>query len=347
MDRDLLSSTLSLIYPIYTGGKISSTVKQAKTGVEISKEEARLTDLQIVRNVKQYYYGYVLARELHKLSRDTLERFEITEELTGNIYQHGSGRVKKTDFLRSRIMTSLIRSAVELVKSGEELSRSALVNTMGLPWNTEINVSDTEIPFSPYESNLQKLVQLAQNNNPQVLQVRLGLSAREERIKEAQSGHLPVVAFFGEATHLDNSYSGGVMTRTNENSWRLGLSIELPLFNGFRTTNEVQEAKHRLEKLRHENLLLQEGVALQVKNSFLQIARSQEQVKATREALAASVENRDLNVRAYQQELVETKDVIEAQLMEFFMHGQHMRTLYDHNENLANLEFIIGKSLNE
>jgi outer membrane protein len=180
-----------------------------------------------------------------------------------------------------------------------------------------------------------------------MMQVRLGLKAREEKITEAKAGHLPVVAFFGEANHLDNAYSEGMMTDKNKNSWRMGLSIDLPLFNGFRTSKEVQEARFRLEKLKQESMLLQEGVALQVKNAFLQIARSQGQVKTSREALTAATENRDLNVRAYQQELVETKDVIEAQLMEFFMHGQYLRVLYDHQSNLGNLEFIVGKTLYE
>ena len=347
MDRDLLTSTLSLTYPLYTGGKISAVAKQAKIGVNISKEDARQTDLQIARDIKQYYYGHIFAKKLYGLSRDTLERFEATEELTESVYQHGSGKVKKTDYLRAKVMTSAIRSAVELVKSSEELSRSALVNAMGLPWNTRIEIADNEIPFAPYDGALEKLVETANLHNPQMNQVRLGLKAREEKIAEAKSGHLPIVAFFGEATRMDNAYSGGMMTDENKNSWRIGLNIELPLFNGFRTSKEVQEARHRLEKLKQESILLQEGVALQVKNAFLQIARSQGQVKTSKEALGAATENRELNVRAYQQELVETKDVIEAQLIEFFMHGQYLKTLYEHQSNLGSLEFIVGKTIHE
>ena len=347
MDRDLLNSTLSLILPVYTGGKVSALAKQAKAGVDISKVEARQTDLQIVRDVKQYYYGHIFARKLHTLGQETLERLEATEAITESVYQHGSGRVKKTDYLRSKMMTSNIRSIVELLKSNEELSRSALANVMGLSWNTPVAAAETEIPFSPYRGNLDDLVARAHLQNPQMNQVRLGLAAREGKIAEARSGHLPVVAFFGNFTHLDNSYDGGLMTDENRNSWQIGVSMELPLFNGLRTTREVQEAKLRLEKLKHESLLLQEGVALQVKNAFLQIARSQGQVTTMKEALATAVENRDLNVRAYTQDMVETKDVIEAQLMEFLMHSQYLKALYDHQVNTGDLEYIVGNSVYE
>jgi len=347
MDRDLLKSSLSLVLPIYTGGKVSALAKQAKAGVEVSKVEARQTDLQIVRDVKQYYYGHIFARKLHALGRETLERFEATEAITESVYKHGSGRVKKTDYLRSKMMTSNVRSVVELLKSNEELSKSALANVMGFSWNTPVAVAETEIPFTSYGGNLDTLVARAHQSNPQMSQVRLGLQAREGKIAEARSGHLPVVAFFGNFTHLDNSYDGGLMTDENRNSWQIGVSMELPLFNGLRTTREVQEAKHRLEKLKQESLLLQEGVALQVKNAFLQIARSQGQVTTMKEALTTAVENRDLTVRAYSQDMVETKDVIEAQLMEFIMHSQYLKALYDHQVNAGDLEYIVGSNIYE
>ncbi len=347
LDRDLLFGTLSAMYPLYAGGKISSLGKQAKIGVEVSKEEARKTDLQIVRDVRQYYYGHVLARHLHRLGRETLERFEATETLTESIYRHGSGKVKKTDYLRSKMMTSNVRSIVELLKSNEELSLSALANVMGVSWNTTIAVADGEIPFVPYNGNLDDLVAGANQYNPQMNQVRLGLAAREEKIIEARSGHLPVVALFGNLSRMENSYNGGLSTDENRNTWQIGMAIELPIFNGLRTSKEVEEARLRLEKLRHENILLSEGVALQVKDAFLQIARSQGQVKTMKEALEAAAENRELNERAYKQEMVETKDVIEAQLMEFLMHGQYLKALYDHQVHMGGLEYLVGKCIDE
>lgn len=347
MDRDLLSSTLQLVLPLYTGGKVSAVARQAKAGLEASREGARKTDLQIIREVKQYFYGHVFAKKLHALGNETLQRFEATQAVTESVYRHGSGKVKKTDYLRSKMMTATIRSVVELLKSNEDLSKSVLAHVMGIPWNTPIAVSQADIPFATVSGDLDRWVAQAQKNNPQVNQVRLGLAAGEGKIAEARAGHLPVIAFFGNLTRLDNTYDGGLITDENRHAWQIGVSIELPIFNGWRTSREVQEAKLKLEKLKQESLLLQEGVALQVKNSFLQMARFQGQVTALKEALAAAAENRDLNVRAYAQELVETKDVIEAQLIEFILHGQYLKALYDHRLNVDELEYLVGTSLYE
>jgi outer membrane protein TolC len=121
--------------------------------------------------------------------------------------------------------------------------------------------------------------------------------------------------------------------------------MELPLFTGFRTTHEVKEAQARLGKLKEQKILLREGIALQVKHLFIQMTSAQEQKKASEEAAKASEENRDLNERAYQEELVETKDVIEAQLIESLMKAQHQKALFDHLEAQCHLDFVVGQEI--
>ena len=248
MDRDLLTSSLTLIVPVYTGGRVSALAKQAKVGVDISKEESRRTDMEIVRDVRQYYYGHIIAKKLLLLGQETLDRFEGTLALTENVYKHGSGKTKKTDYLRTKLMTNALRTALEELKSNEELSRSALTNTMGLSWNTRIDVAESDIPFQPYNKDLAQLIEKAHQLNPQMKQVRLGIQAREAKISEARSGHLPIVALFGDTPNrMDNSYHGGIMTDENRNTWKIGISLEIPIFNGFRTSKEVSEARHRLK----------------------------------------------------------------------------------------------------
>lgn len=121
--------------------------------------------------------------------------------------------------------------------------------------------------------------------------------------------------------------------------------MELPIFDGFRTTNQVNEARARLARLREQQVLLREGLALQVKHALIQMQSSAAQQRANAEAVRASEENRDLHERAYQEELVETKDVIESQLIESFIKAQHLKSLYDHVEAQARLDFVVGQEV--
>jgi outer membrane protein len=342
MDRQNFIASLNATLPLYTGGKISSIVRQAEQGIRAAREESRRTDLQVIYDTTRYYYGAVLGKELLKIGRDTLARMEVTLELTENLYTKGSGRVKKTDYLRSKTVVEWLRSAVSSLEANEKLAKSALTNTMAIPWDTPIEIAAEDLPFTPVRSDLHDLVSETYRFNPDWSRMEAGLTAAEAKISEAKSGHLPKVGLFGSLTRIENSYDKGIVTPENRNSWAVGIGLEIPLFDGLRTTNEVREAKARLAKLQEQQLLLREGLALQVKYLFIQLMKSQDQKTSTEAAAISAEENRSLNERAYQEELVETKDVIEAQLMESLMKAQHLKTLYDHLEAQTNLDFIVG-----
>lgn len=346
-DRDTLTSTLDVHVPLYTGGRISAVIQQGRAGVDAAREEARRTDLQIVQETRNYYFGGVLATQLRRLGEESLERLQVMQDLTGRLYQNGSGKVKKTDYLRSQVVVASLKSLVALLRSNEDLARAALANVMGLPWQASVVPSDQEIPTLDYGGALEEWVAKAQSLNPQALQVGYGLSAAEAGVDKAKAGHLPVVVLFGSLDRLDNSYHQGLITDQNRNSWTLGLRVQLPIFNGFRVRNEIREAQARKEKLGLERQILLEGLGLQVKSTFLEIARAAEQTKATGESLALARENRELHERAYQEELVETKDVIEAQLTELFIRSQHQKARYDAQIYQSQLDNLIGQTLSE
>ena len=70
---------------------------------------------------------------------------------------------------------------------------------------------------------------------------------------------------------MDNSYNAGMTNRYNEDGWKVGVGIQVPIFSGFETLNRLKEARAGFEKMQNEQVLLREGIALQIKNIFLQM----------------------------------------------------------------------------
>jgi outer membrane protein TolC len=347
MDKKNFVASLNATLPIYTGGQVSAIVRQAEQGMKAAREEARRSDLQVVYDTTRYYYGAVLARELIQIGRDALTRMEVTLELTENLYTKGSGKVKKTDYLRNKTVVDWLRTTVTALEANEQLAQAALTNSMGMDWESPVEPAPQELPFVPANVDLKDLVRGAYSFNPDWARLEAGLDAAAARIDEAKSGHFPKIGLFGNLTHIENSYDKGIVTADNRTSWSIGVGLELPLFNGMRTTNEVREARARLEKLKQQQFLLKEGIALQVKHIFIQLMSTQQQKVSSEAAANSSEENRALNERAYQEELVETKDVIEAQLIESLMKAQYRKSLYDHLEARANLDFVVGKQITD
>jgi hypothetical protein len=63
--------------------------------------------------------------------------------------------------------------------------------------------------------------------------------------------------------------------------------------------------------------------------------------------MQSAAENRDLNTRAFQEELVETEKVVRAQLMEALMSAQHYKARYDYAVLWSQLSLAVGKEIGD
>jgi outer membrane protein len=342
MDEDSWVASLNAQWLLFDGGMRKGLREQAKAGVQVAQQESRRTDLQIINSVKRLYYGAVMARQVHQVGKDTLARMEATLNLTETMYKEGSGKVKKTDYLGNKVMVETLRSAVALLDKNETMAQAALAYTMGLSWNASVIPATEEIPFEPSGMELDRLVSTAYEFSPDWKSLEAGIRAAEGALDEAKSGHYPKIALTGEVHKWWNDYGAGIATEENKEGWTVGIGMELPLFQGFLTRNKVKEMRARLEKIREERFLLSEGIGLQVRDIFLGLGAAEKRFQATLDAMKSAEENRDLNTRAYQNDLVETEEVIKAQLMEAFMSAQHYKMRYDHAELLSQLNVVVG-----
>jgi outer membrane protein TolC len=345
MDPDSVVASGSAVWLLYDGGMRRGYREQAQAGVDAAKQESRRTDLEITDSVKRMYYGSVLARQLHQLGKDTLARMEATLSLTETMYKDGGGKVTKADFLDNKISVETLRSMVAQLERNEIMAQAALANTMGLSWNESIQPADQEIPFKPYAANLNEMVGAAYDFSPDWARLEAGIRAMDGAVRTAKSGHHPKLALTGELHTWWNEYDAGVVSSRNRDGWAAGVVMELPLFDGFLTRNRVKESEARASQIREQKFLLKEGLGLQVKDIFIGLEASRKSYQATLDAMKAAAENRDLNTRAYQNELVETEKVIRAQLMEALMSAIHYKTRYDHVVLQSRLNLVVGTEI--
>lgn len=345
MDPESVTATVDVTWLLYDGGMRSGLNQQAKGYVDAMKQAARRTDLEIADTVRRMYYGAVLAAQLHKLGSDTLARMNSTLGFTETFYKEGGGRVTKADYLDNKIMVETIRAMVAQLEKNQLIARAALANAVGLSWQASVTPADEALPYEPVDVDLAALVSDAYEFSPDWRSLEAGLRAGEGAVKTARSGHAPKVALTGKLHRWWNDYDAGMATKSNRQGWAAGVGIELPIFDGLLTRNKVAMARARLGELREQRILLREGLGLQIKDLFLSLDALRKANEATGAAMAAAVENRDLNTRAYHNELVETDKVIRAQLMEAMMSAQHYKNLYDHAAARSKLALVVGTEI--
>ncbi|AEG00481.1 TolC family protein [Methylomonas methanica] len=343
-DKDLVQSSLNLTYPVFTGLKREALVAQAEKGIKIAEQGQRKTTLEVVRDVKKYYHAAQFALHMEKLSEDTLERFKALEDLTERLYQHGSMKVKKTDYLRTKTTAAVTRTMLSEARYAREMAHEALGNAMGQEWSDSFVLAEAD-QATPISDGLRELIESAQNFNPDIQQLKLAVQISDDQITEARSGYFPMIGIQAEVHDIQTPYHGGLTNTANRDGWTIGVGMQWNLFDGFQTTGKVNQAKARQRKLESQQILLDQAIALQVKQQFLSIRSANNQTKDSHEAVVYASENRKLHVRAYQEELVETKDVIEAQIVETFAQSTHYRARYALEMGLLSLEYLIGQNM--
>lgn len=342
MDPDSFVASLNATWLLYDGGWRKGLREQAAAGLDAARQESRRTDLDIVDSVTRMYWGAVFARQIHKVGNDTLARMQATLDLTETMYKEGSGKVTKADFLDNKIMVETLRAMVAQLEKNEAISQAALANTVGLSWKETIEPAATEVPFQPWDIDLDAMVGTAYEFSPDWAKLEAGLRAADGALRTARAGHYPKIALTGSLNKWWNESDGGLSTPENRESWTVGVGIELPLFDGFLAKHRVREAKARADQLEEQRYLLRDGIGLMIRDSFLGLAAVRKAYQATLDAMKSAEENRDLNTRAYQNELVETEKVIRAQLVEALMTAQHLKARYDHAAQQSQLNLVVG-----
>jgi outer membrane protein TolC len=345
LGQNLFTGTANITLPLYLGGLRPGLMRQARAGVEVAHQNTRRTDQDITFQIRRLYFGTVLANKLAQIAQETLDRLSVTLELTENLYQRGSGKVKKTDYLKNKMFVETVRGIQIRLREKADNAQAGLTFYMGLDWETQITLSATEIPVPKMDASLNELIGGSLRFNPDWLSLQAGLDAYDGKIQEAKSETRPRLALIGNLEYINNDYDKGVVAPQNKRSWQVGVGLELPLFNGFRTHHKVKEMKARLSQLEHQEVLLREGLAVQTKVLFQKLVATQRHIQSAQAALDAAQENRKLTELGYQADILETQDVVEAQIAESVVEAQYHTVSYDHFQTRAKIEQVIGTEI--
>ena len=347
MDRDTATATLQMMLPLYTGGKITSIVNQASLGKEIAQEEYHRNNLQVVRDVKRYYYAVQLTQGLTVLAHDTVEALQTTRDITKSMYEGGSSTINKLDYLKTEMAVNYAKSLETEFAAKAKSATAALVHAMGVPWNTTINIADDVFPTPSSPHALDGLVAQAQQFNPEMGIIKLAVKVADEQISEAKSAYYPQVALTGNLRRIENSYEGGLVNDDNRNSWTIGVVMNMPIYDFGKTSNHVNTAKLKRNQVSEMQLMVEQGLAAQIKNLFISLDAASQQILLSEQSVAFSRDYERLTSQAYQIGASKPEDMIQASIYNAVIEGSLLRAKHDNANSMAEIEYFIGSQLNQ
>lgn len=346
--RDVVRGELQLNYPVYTGGKISSIIEQARLNKDLKKQWIIRDRAQVVYDVKRYFYAYILTNELYSLVDTIYENMKFSRDLTKEFLENGTDlKINKADYLNIKLLTSMIQSTLSKIELNREMLRSAIANSVGLKYDDVLKIKYSQQKILKQNRKLQELVKKASTFNPDINSINIALKIKNQQIKEANSGHYPMVNLFGNISHTYNSYEYGYLNEDDENRWNIGVAIKIPLFNGFKTENQIVEKRIDKQIVEEQRVMLEEALALQLKNEFLKSSIGYKQIEILKDAVITAKENSKINFKGYQYEMVEAEDLVTSQIMEVYVKSDYLKNVHDYLLSLATIDKLVGQKVNE
>jgi outer membrane protein TolC len=197
-------------------------------------------------------------------------------------------------------------------------------------------------PEVQFSMNLAGARNVAFDSRTELKSFDAQLRASDQLIAAARRGHLPDIIF--DAFYSRRTGSGDTRETfpLKQEAWQAQLSFNIPIFDGFRTTNRVEETLHNYYNVRAQEEDRRQQIALEVEQSYLRVVETQERIRATEAAAGAAKENLDLAHGRYQVGVGSIIEVTDAETLYTDAQTTYIRTIYDYKIADAQLARAMG-----
>jgi outer membrane protein len=335
---DRVSSATNVSMTLYNFGKREGLVQSARDTLDATQYAYTVTANNIVLAAKQAYYGVLQANALLRVNEDTVRDREETLRQTQGFYDVGTK--PKSDVTQAQANLYLAQASLILARNGVEVAWASLRNAMGVDEYPRQPLAE-ELAVTPFSMSLDEAKEAAFAARPELLQFDAQLKAQDQLIAVTRRNHLPDFLFTSSYGRQGNDAATNLFPL--QPSWQVQLSLNIPIFNGFQTTYQVQQALFNYHSIKEQERVERQQVALQVEQSFLNLNATREAVKANEAAVKAAKENLELHEGRYQVGYAPIIEVTDAQTTYTTAQTNYVNALVAYKVAMAQLLNAIGR----
>jgi outer membrane protein len=336
---DAFSSQAIFNMTLYNFGKREGNVQAARDTLDATKNDYETTNQDIVLSIKQAYYIYLGSQALVRVRQDTVRSRELLVRQARGFYEVGTRA--RIDVARAEANLYSAQADLIAAENGVKIAWVTLRNAMGSPRLPEqpVAVDSPEVEIS---MNLAEARTRAFDARTELKSFDAQRRASDQLIAVARRGHLPDIIFDASYGRRHVSDQAGLNTFPLQPTWSVQLSLIIPIFDGFRTTNRVEETLHNYYNVKFQEEERRQLIALDVEQSYLRVVETQERIKATDSAAKAAKENLDLAQGRYAVGVGSIIEVTDAETLYTDAQTTYIRTVYDYKIADAQLARAMG-----
>ena len=328
---DYLSAQFGAAYTLQASATVSQLifdgtfflgVKAAKEFVGLSKLNVKRTEIETEVGVSKAYCAVLITNESKILIDKNIET--LLKSFNDLNASYKNGLVEKIDVDRISVQLTNLQIQKGAVDAQYEYLFRILKLQMGLAQSDSITLSDNLEKINSVSTqnfNMSEKIDASKRVESQMNEQAFKLNEFDK--KRYQMGYLP--SMYLSLTELGNTFAIKDHMSDLGSSWYQGtilsINLSVPIFDGFRKSAQIQQAKLNSLKIQNDKKSLESGIEAQVLQNRANYLRAKNTVEArkTNMQLAEDIYNRanikykngvgsSLELLTSQKELVEARN---------------------------------------
>lgn len=314
------------------------SLKLSAIDVELAVEQARSSKISMVAQVKKAFYAVLLAQQVNDVYNTVYENaaknFERTEQ------NYNAGKASEYEYLRAQVNVKNAEPNLYSSLLAIDLAIWQLKAVMGIDLNTKLGVQGN---IDQYQGEM-----LAYNftnddmdleNNSTLLQFKLQQQQIERTIKMTKYQYIPT---------LSASFSYNYIAMGDDFSFKwnpysvAGLSLNIPIFDGFSKHNNIRQYKATQNILELNIEDTERNLKIAYKNYENQIATQMKNYAAAESTLTMAQRSYDIAEKMYELGKATLLELNDAQLALVQAQLTMSQAIYNVMVTKASIEELLG-----
>ena len=283
----VLSGGADLSLPLFTGGRVSNDVKAAKSRVEAGRATLRAVEGDVFTDAVSAYMDVIRDRAIVELNENNVRVLTTNLEATRDRFQIGD--LTRTDVAQSEARLQLGRSQLSTAQGRLTSSEANYRRVVGHPPGDLAPPP----PLPPLPRTAEEAIQIALTDNPDLIAITRQAVAAGYDVNVARAGRLPTLSgvLSGDYLHLLGAAghdSLGNPTETTGTRTAVGLSANVPIFQGGLTAGRIRQAQAQQGQVFEQVVGTERAVVSVTRSAFATYEAAQKAIQSNTVAVQAN-----------------------------------------------------------
>ena len=304
----MYGASLLMKQPLYMGGKIRAGVQMSQWGVEMARQQERLTDAEVIQRVNEAYANCVKANEMKVVA----EKYKVLlDELERNVQsavRHGLRM--KNDVTKVQVRLNEVELKLRRAENAQRLAMMNLCHLVGQPLTAQLTVSS----MYPAVSDAQTLLEADVTQRPEYVLLDYQARMAGQQVRLAKSELLPQVALLAKY-----GYAHGVKVADDYLldglNFAAGITVNVPLYHFGERQQKVKKARVQQQQAELERDNKAELMQLEITRAANNLDEARLEVQLCDRSLEQAEESMQLSRQQYEAGVEPLSDYLEAQAL--------------------------------